>query len=224
MSVSKSAQKKRKIEDECRTFNTEWTHKYFFTNFGSKAVCLICQESVAIFKEYNLKRHFQTKHGNFGSNLSESKLQQKASDMVKSKQQQMFFVKQTLIQEATTKASFMLAYKLAKHNKQFSDAEFVKECMLDAVDITCPEVRTKIEAISLSRRTIVHHIGGIAQNLSEQLFEARKSFEWYSLALDVSTGIKDIAQLPVFIRGFDENFEIIEELLSLEHLKDTRTG
>ena len=150
----------------------------FFTNFGSKAVCLICQESVAVFKEYNLKRHFQTKHGHFGSNLSVSKQQQKANDMVKSlKQQQTVFVKQTVIQEATTKASFVLAYKLAKHNKPFSDAEFVKECMLDAVDITCPEVRTKIEAISRSRRrTIVRRIGGISQNLSEQLFEAGKSF------------------------------------------------
>ena len=117
MSASKSA-KKHKIEDECCTFNTEWTYKYFFTNFGSKAVCLICQESVAVFKEYNLKRHFQTEHGNFGSNLSESKLQQKANDMRKSlKQQQTFFVKQTVIQEAATKASLVLAYKLAKHNK-----------------------------------------------------------------------------------------------------------
>ena len=227
MSASKYAttKKQRKIEDECRTFNTEWTYKYFFTNFGSKAVCLICQEIVAVFKEYNLMRHFQTKHSNFGSNLSESKLQQKANDMRKSlKQQQRFFVKQRVIQEAATKASFVLAYKLDKHNKPFSDAEFVKECMLDAVDITCPEVRTKIEAISLSRRTIVRRIGGIAQNLSEQLFEAGKSFEWYSLALDESTDIEDTAQLLVFIRGIDENFEITEELLSLEHLKDTTTG
>ena len=157
--------------------------------------------------------------------MSESKLQQKANDMVKSlKQQQTVFVKQTVIQEAATKASFVLAYKLAKHNKPFSDAEFVKECMLDAVDITCPEVRTKIEAISLSRRIIVRRIGGIAQNLSEQLFEAGKSFEWYSLALDESTDIEDTAQLLVFIRGFDENFKINEELLSLEHLKDTTSG
>ena len=96
--------------------------------------------------------------------------------------------------------------------------------MLDVVDITCPEVRTKIEAISLSRRTIVRRIGGIAQNLLEQLFEAGISFEWYSLALEESTGIKDTAQQLVFIRGFDENFEITEELLSLEHLKDTTTG
>ena len=219
--MRRNLQKKSKIEDECRTFNTEWTYKYFFTNFGSKATCLICQESVADFKEYNLKRHFQTKHGNLVSNLSESKLQQEANEMVKTATNG--FCK-TVIQEAATKASFVLAYKLAKHNKPFSDAEFVKECMLDAVDITCSEGRTKIKAISLSRRTIVRRIGGIAQNLSEQLFEAGKSFEWSSLALDESTDIEDTAQLLVFIRGIDENFEITEELLSLEHLKDTTTG
>ena len=134
-----------------------------------------------------------------------------------------FFCK-TVIQDAATKASFVLAYKLAKHNKPFSDMEFVNECMLDAVDITCPEVRTKIEAISLSRRTIVRRIGGIAQNLSEQLFEAGKSFEWYSLALDESPDIEDTAQLLVFSRGIDENFEITEELLSIEHLKGTTTA
>ena len=49
--------------------------------------------------------------------------------MVKRKQQQTAFVKQTVIQEAATKSSFVLAYKLAKHNKPFSDVEFVMECM-----------------------------------------------------------------------------------------------
>ena len=67
----------------------------FFTNFGSKAVCLTCQESVAVFKEYNLKTHFQTKHGNIGSNLSESKPQQKANEMVKSSNKLFFLNKQS---------------------------------------------------------------------------------------------------------------------------------
>ena len=87
----------------------------FFTNVGIRAVglCLICQESVAAFKEYNLKIHFQTKHSNFGGNLSESQLKQKSNDMLRSlkQEQTVCFVKQT------TKASFALAYKIAKHNK-----------------------------------------------------------------------------------------------------------
>jgi hypothetical protein len=50
--------KKRKIGDECRVFNEEWT--------GNKAVCLLCHETVAVFKEYNLKRHHETKQSEFG--------------------------------------------------------------------------------------------------------------------------------------------------------------
>ena len=57
--------KKRKIEDENLFFNDQWTERYIFTDVGVKAVCLICHETVAMFKQHNLKRHFQTKHANF---------------------------------------------------------------------------------------------------------------------------------------------------------------
>ena len=76
--------KKRKIEEEWRVFNEQWTERYFFTDVGVKAVCLICHETVAVFKEYNLKRYFQTKQANFGHNLSKQELQKKATDLVKS--------------------------------------------------------------------------------------------------------------------------------------------
>ena len=57
---------------------------------------LICHETVAVFKEYNLKRHFQTKHANCGHNLSKQELQKKATDVVKGlKQQQTVFEKAT---------------------------------------------------------------------------------------------------------------------------------
>ena len=55
-------------------------------------------------------------------------------------------------------------------------------------------------------------------------FKLENHSSGYSLSLDESTNIEDTAQLLVFIRGIDENFEITEELLSLEHLKDTTTG
>ena len=34
------------------------------------AVCLNCQETVAVFKEYNISRHFATKHANYASKQS----------------------------------------------------------------------------------------------------------------------------------------------------------
>ena len=123
-----------------------------------------------MFKEYNVKRHFQTKQANFGHNLSKQELQKKATDLVKSlKQQQIVFEKTSSLQRNGTKASFVLANKIAKQNKSFPEAEFIKDCMIDAVSVMCPEVKSKVEAISLSRRTIVRGIDAIAVNIQEQL-------------------------------------------------------
>lgn len=56
------AYKKRKVDSECRLFKEEWAWKYFFTEYNCKPVCLICNEAVAVFKDFNLARHFNTKH------------------------------------------------------------------------------------------------------------------------------------------------------------------
>ena len=64
-----TAYKKHKIEDKCHVFNEEWTVKYCFMKVGNKAICMLCGESVTVFKEYNLKRHNQTKHAYFGENF-----------------------------------------------------------------------------------------------------------------------------------------------------------
>ena len=178
-----------------------------------------------MFKEYNLKRHFQTKHTNFGHNLSKQELQKKATDLVKKlKQQQTAFEKTSSLQRNATKASFVLANKIAKQNKSFAEAEFIKDCMIDAVSVVYPEVKSKVDAISLSRRTIVRRIDAIAVNIQEQLLTASVSFQWFSIALDESTDIQDTAQLLIYLRGIDKNFEITEELLYMESLKDTVTG
>ena len=62
-----SEQKRRKIASECRNFQTRWTNEYFFIENKGKCVCLICNESVAVIKEYNVRRHHETKHQTFTS-------------------------------------------------------------------------------------------------------------------------------------------------------------
>ena len=57
------ATRKRKVDDECRIFNKEWGEKYFFVETNDqKASCLICNESVAVTKEYSMHRHYEIKH------------------------------------------------------------------------------------------------------------------------------------------------------------------
>ena len=53
--------------DKKREFKTEWTDKYAFVlPVGStKPMCLICNETVALVKSGNVKRHYETKHAHF---------------------------------------------------------------------------------------------------------------------------------------------------------------
>jgi len=55
----------KRVDSENREFKTEWTDSYAFVlPVGStKSLCLICNETVAIFKSGNLKRHYNSKHG-----------------------------------------------------------------------------------------------------------------------------------------------------------------
>ena len=42
--VKMRAVKKQNVDSERRVFKKEWTTKYFFTEVGLTAVCLICQK------------------------------------------------------------------------------------------------------------------------------------------------------------------------------------
>ena len=65
--------KRRKVNVECRVFNEEWENKYFFMNHFGKPTCLICNASVAVNKEFNIKRHYDTKHSNFSKFVGQAR-------------------------------------------------------------------------------------------------------------------------------------------------------
>lgn len=204
-SVKMSRPKKRKVDSECRVFKKEWTAKYFFTDFRSTAVCLICRETVAVFKEYNISRHFATKQSAQEREATAERL------LANIRTQQKLFQQQTAIQESSTKASFLLAFKIAKASKPFSEGEFLKDCMMETAGLLCPQSKDKFEKISLSRRTVTRRVELIDENIASELNKKAESFTLYSLALDESNDIKDTAQLLIFIRGINKDFELMEE-------------
>ena len=59
------AAKRRKVDVECRRFQKSWTLDYFFKEHFRKPICLICHDSVSVNKEYNIKRHYETRHAEF---------------------------------------------------------------------------------------------------------------------------------------------------------------
>ena len=44
---------------ECRTFNPEWEKYFSIERFGQ---CLICLKTVAVLKEDNVRRHWESQH------------------------------------------------------------------------------------------------------------------------------------------------------------------
>jgi hypothetical protein len=54
--------KKCKVDSECHNFKERWTENYFFIEYKRKPAFLICLDTVSVFKECNLKRHYSTQH------------------------------------------------------------------------------------------------------------------------------------------------------------------
>ena len=161
---------KRKIDTECRVFNKTWT-KYLFTEVKGKAVCLVCGVQVAVFKDYNLNRHYVTKHEEKYKNVSEQE-HAKESDalLAKLQNQQGLFTKCCTSRDAAVKTSYVISHKIARKSKPFSDGEFIKECLLDSAALICPEKKGAFENVPLSRRTVTRRVEDIYSSLKEENF------------------------------------------------------
>ena len=111
-----------------------WTAKYLFSEAGGKAVCLVCGEQLAVFKDCNLSRHDETKHSEkYKTGLTLKGRRHHTS------------------RDAATKTSFVISHKIAQNSKPFSEGEFVKECLVDSAALICPEKKAAFEQVPLSR-------------------------------------------------------------------------
>uniref|UniRef100_A0A8C3SKW3 SPIN-DOC-like zinc-finger domain-containing protein n=1 Tax=Chelydra serpentina TaxID=8475 RepID=A0A8C3SKW3_CHESE len=219
-----SEKKKREVESEHRVFNTEWTNKYLFTVSKDKILCLMCRETVAVPKEYSLQRHFKTKHPNLAKLNPNEKIIKAASLAKNLSGEQQLFKKVSIENDTVTKVSFQISKEIAAAGKCFTEGEFLKKCMLIAASELCPEKRGIFENVSLSRMTVQRRIADISTNLGDQLKQRVSEFCFYSLAMDESTDLTDTAQLLIFIRGIDKNFEITEELAGMCSMTGRTTG
>jgi len=121
-------------------------------------------------------------------------------------------------------ASYMVALKIAKTGRPFTDGDFVKECLVECSEVVCPSAAKTFSSIPLSDSTIHHRVNDIAAEMKEQLEGIISSSVYFSLALDESTDVVDTAQLAVFGRFVDKDFNVTEELLDVLPLKSTTKG
>ena len=107
-----------------------------FTDIGGKPVCLICEDNVAVIKEYNLRRHCETKHKDKLKNMNAEQKLQKVEGLKRNlTSQQTFFTKAKSQSEAAVKASFIVAEEIARSARPFTEGEFLKSCMMKVYDV-----------------------------------------------------------------------------------------
>ena len=74
------SRKKCCVGEEKRQFQDKWANAYFVKPHGlDKVVCLICRQVIAMRKDFNMKRHYDTKHqtyDKFNGKERTSKLEQ----------------------------------------------------------------------------------------------------------------------------------------------------
>ena len=64
----------------------------------------------------------------------------------------------------------------------------------------------------------------MGQDIEDNLKERAEKFVNFSLCLDETTGIKNTVQLEIFFGGITSDFQIDENLLSLESMHETTRG
>ena len=68
--------------------------------------------------------------------------------------QQVVFSKKKSENETSTRASYKVAYALAKKGKPFTDGSIIKECIVEAAGEVCPEKVNLFKMISLGSNTV----------------------------------------------------------------------
>ncbi|XP_074026327.1 general transcription factor II-I repeat domain-containing protein 2-like [Leptinotarsa decemlineata] len=218
-------EKKRKIDSECRTFQEKWNFQYFVIESSNKALLLICNETIAVLKDYNIKRHYESKHLQSYSKYTGSLRKEKFEALKRGlKSQQYLFTKANTGQESATRASFRVALEIGKRGKPFTDGEMMKECLIAVAEEICPEKVNLFKSVSLPANTVARTVQDIAENISFQVSDKNGHHEWFSLALNESTDVSDTAQVLIFIREVDKSYEVYEELLDIDSIHGTTTG
>ena len=108
------------MDTECRVFQEKWTASYLFTDVNGKPVCLVCMQHVSVFNEYNIRRHYETQHGEKYDSLLGQLRQEKINELlVGLKKQQSVFTWSREVNDAAVKANYIIANEIALASKPY---------------------------------------------------------------------------------------------------------
>ena len=119
-------------------------------------MCLVCGRQVAMFKDYNLKRHYMTKQEEKYKNLFEEQHTKGAAH-----------TKLCTPKNAAIKKLFPISEKSLERVKCFL-TEFIKECLMNSAVLICLEKKGAFENVPLFRCTVTRRVQGLTRNLELQ--------------------------------------------------------
>ena len=177
---------------------------------------------ISYMKKANLERHCSSKHAKLNALGGQLRLDKINALQRSLESQQATFSKPRCDRDNVIKTSYVVSKLIAKKLRPHVEGEFVTECMVAAVELLAPDKVKLFQDVSLSRRTVSDRITNFAQDIEKTLKDSAGDFQFFSLACDETTDITNTAQLAVFVRGITAEFDMREELVSLEPMHDTQ--
>jgi hypothetical protein len=167
-----------------------------------------------------LMRHFETKHGDLKHKPLEY-FQRKLSDLLASKGQIISFPG---VNMKAVEASYKVTLRIAKAGKPrtIGESSLLPAAKDMASSFLGEKVAKQLESIPLSNDTVSQRISGMASNVKKQLMEKVKASKYYSIKLDESNDVSNMAHLT-FIR-FEDEESVKEDLLFCEPLLGRTTS
>ncbi|XP_014781102.1 general transcription factor II-I repeat domain-containing protein 2 [Octopus bimaculoides] len=198
-----------------RITNPECTKKsglmiIFFIQIKDKPVCLLCSESVSVIKEYNVKRPYISKHSSHYRSFQVQRRKQKVENLIKYlKERQTIFIKRREDSENIIRASYIISEKIAKHSRNYSDGEFVKECLQAVAEIFCSVFSLAIdESIDVSNTA---QLVVFVREIDEGLNITEEMLSLWGMK-DTTTGENIFQELKMLMAGFNLHFKNLHGL------------
>ena len=223
-----------------RYFNTDWEEEFFVVDRRGIGFCLICHSAngVSTYHRSAIKRHYDKFHKPIDNEFPRhsqkriNKLQLLKSDVANG---------ETVIRRASdksfaaTKASYVLAWHIAKKKKPFNTGEMFKEMFIDMAPVlfsslpekSCSEVISQIGALQASDDTVSSRVKDISASIKDLTIKELKASEAWSFAIDSSTDIKDVENLVIYVSYItmvDENPVAVQRYLTDIHMHGRMTG
>ena len=102
------------------------------TELFGNLTCLICNDKISVCKEYNIRRHYVSKHESEYQTYDKER-KPKIKELTKAISSQHASLQKHVVKtETCTKVTYLIAEKLAKKEKPFVDGELIKECIVIA--------------------------------------------------------------------------------------------